>query len=317
MTNRPCFLLGLAAVTALGLSARPAAAQQTLYVSVVGANQSGADSIQVYPPGGPGTFFAAISEPFGLAFDSAGSLYVAGEGNSVVQKYNTSTGTSTTFASGSGVIGQPRGMAFDSSGNLYVADAGYNTIESFTPGGVGTQFARDPGNLTEFDFPEGMAFDSHGNLFVANYLSSSIEKVTPGGDVSFFTDTGLNEAVGLAFDSAGNLYAANSDGNTIEKFDPNGVATQFAHDSGSGSVLDKPYGLAFDSAGNLFVTNANSGTIEEFDTNGVGRQFDSIGASSQPTFLAFTAAVPEPSAFAGLALGLGVLGLRFGKRDAV
>src|SRR5262245_24627573 len=67
-----------------------------------------------------------VTDLFGLAFDSAGSLY-AGT-NSAIYKI-AANGSTTTFATTG--LNLPRGMAFDGAGNLFVANSGNNTIEKY------------------------------------------------------------------------------------------------------------------------------------------------------------------------------------------
>ena len=78
-------------------------------------------------PGGTVSTFVSsgLSEPFGLAFDASGNLYVANYGNSTISKV-TPGGTVSTFVS-SGLSG-PIGLAFDASGNLYVTNWNSGTI---------------------------------------------------------------------------------------------------------------------------------------------------------------------------------------------
>ena len=150
-----------------------------------------------------------VDHPMGLAFDSAGNLYVANSFGSsfgsTIMRF-TPSGTRSLFASTGSHY--PDGIAFDRAGNLYVAYGGDtgNMIERFTPDGVGSIFASS--GLVN---PKVLAFDGAGNLYAANYTYSpaTIERFTPGGVGSVFAHTGLNYPVGLAFDSAGNLYAAN------------------------------------------------------------------------------------------------------------
>jgi uncharacterized protein (TIGR03437 family) len=89
----------------------------------------------------------SLSAPTGVAADSAGNLYIADEGNSVVRK--VSNGIMTTVAgnwaagfSGDGgpatsaQLAGSAGVALDSAGNMYVADSGNNRIRLLTPSGV-------------------------------------------------------------------------------------------------------------------------------------------------------------------------------------
>ena len=119
-----------------------------------------------------------MNAPSGLAFDSAGYLYVSNYTSNTISKIAVD-GTMTTFAS-TGLTG-PTGMAFDRFGNLFVANDDANTITRFTPDGHGTLFANKG-----LSMPQGLAFDSAGNLYASNNYNSTIEKFTSAGVASQF-----------------------------------------------------------------------------------------------------------------------------------
>jgi DNA-binding beta-propeller fold protein YncE len=88
--------------------------------------------------------FAPNSSPIGLAFDSAGNLFVSTE-NALFNHTDTILeftpgGTESTFATG---LNNPRGLAFDSTGDLFVAEAPFvnGDILEFTPTGTQSTFA--------------------------------------------------------------------------------------------------------------------------------------------------------------------------------
>src|SRR5438045_6509558 len=90
---------------------------------------------------------AQFWQPWGIAVDSAGVVYVADQGNSTIRKI-TPAGVVTTIAGAAGVFGSadgsgsaarfnsPGGIAVDSSGNLCVGDTGNQTIRKITSAGV-------------------------------------------------------------------------------------------------------------------------------------------------------------------------------------
>ena len=81
---------------------------------------------------------AQFDDPFSVAVDSSGILYVADRDNNRIRKIIISTKVVTTIA-GDGTaatFNSPHGVAVDSSGNVYVADTGNDRIRKITPTGV-------------------------------------------------------------------------------------------------------------------------------------------------------------------------------------
>src|SRR6266446_6183280 len=119
----------------------------------------------VYKFTGTLSTFASVPAAFGLAFDSAGNLFVSTQceafpagnctdptiGGRIVKI--TPSGIQTTFASGLG-DGDLRGLAFDTLGNLFVADLGFAAghdpsramVLKITPTGLVSVFASGVSN---------------------------------------------------------------------------------------------------------------------------------------------------------------------------
>src|SRR5437016_5198621 len=129
---------------------------------------NGSGKIYKLTPNGLRTTFASgLDLPTGLAFDSAGNLFVANVSkfiNGAIYKF-TPAGGRTTFASG---LTNPEAVAFDNAGNLFVS-AFYSTsypggaIYKITSGGVRSTFAIGVSPFAP------MACDSAGNLFVSDF----------------------------------------------------------------------------------------------------------------------------------------------------
>src|SRR5882724_1170181 len=183
-------------------------------------------TIYKFAPDGTWSIFATgLNDPEGLAFDSAGYLFVAdsgtGSGDGKIYKF-APDGTRSIFATG---LNFPFGLACDSGGNLFESDLVNGTIYKFAPDGTRSTFA------TGLNGPQGLAFDSAGNLFEAEYAgdiqNGAIYKFAPDGTRSTFA-TQLTDPQGLAFDSAGDLFEADYGSNTIYKFAPDGTQSTFA-----------------------------------------------------------------------------------------
>src|SRR5215831_15404304 len=160
---------------------------------------------------------ARFNNPFGIAADSAGNVYVADDSNHTIRKIanvngvgvvSTLAGTALTpgHAEGAGNVATfnfPTGVATDSAGNVYVGDQFNHTIRKITiVNGAGTVSTLAGIALTQgiadgaqgtasFNFPQGVALDSAGNVFVADSGSCTIRRVTPSGFTSTFAGTPL------------------------------------------------------------------------------------------------------------------------------
>jgi hypothetical protein len=158
---------------------------QNLFVS----DYISSGTIYEFTPGGAqSTYVSGLPYTEGLAFDSAGNLFVGIQNLGEIYKY-TPGGVQSIFASG---LNGSWGLAFDSAGDLFEADALSGHIYKFTPGGTRSAFA------SGLSFPAALAFNSAGNLFEADQNSGNIYEFTPRGRQSTFA-SGLPAPAELAF----------------------------------------------------------------------------------------------------------------------
>jgi len=246
-------------------------------------------------PGGVVSSFAStgLNYSYGLAFNSAGNLFVANCLNDIgVGGYVTEItpgGVQSTIPSGP----DPKGLAFNSAGDLFETDYHSGNIYKYTPGGVLSIFA------TVMPGDQSLAFNSAGDLFAGSGYGNgneSIIEIKPNGTQITFA-SGLAYIAALAFNSSGDLFESDAGSGNIYKFSPDGMRTTFA----SGLA---PNGLAFNSAGDLFEADA-SGNIYEFTPGGVRSTFASgLGSPNGVAFQGETLPVPEPATLGLLAAGM-------------
>jgi sugar lactone lactonase YvrE len=125
-----------------------------------------------------------LSQPHGLATDSAGSIYVADTGNRRIVKFGPAGNVQgiwgmpayTINANGQIITGvaEPFDVAVDGAGRVYAPDAGTNSnlVVVFHPdGSIGQVFgspASDPGNPCAVSGPWGLASGPSGALYVVS-----------------------------------------------------------------------------------------------------------------------------------------------------
>ena len=205
---------------------------------------------------------ALLNQPYGLALDPAGNLYIADLGNGRVRKV-TVAGIIQTVAGGgalpagnqgqggpatSAQLMQPRNVTLDANGNLYISDFGANQVYSVAFDGTltlvaGTGVAGFSGDstsalLAQLTAPAGLAVDPSGALYIADSGNNRVRKVYNGVIITVFNTPG---PTGLAFGYPGTLYIA--------------ASSYFGSVSQQIPSITSAVDVAVDPAGDLFATS--------------------------------------------------------------
>ena len=254
-----------------------------------------------------------LDQPIGLAIGAGGNIYVANNGTAnaattdTVSEYS-SNGVFIRSIGGSAQLSAPQGIAIDSAGNVYVSNAGDGSfIDKFSSTGTLLAVYDSSIRTTGLSNPFGLAVDSSNNLYVANNGNGTVEKIDSVTGAVLGSITGLDGPSGLAIGPNGNLYvstyAQTSGIDTITEYNSSLTAIAQIANTSTDPNLNAPIGMAFQSGtGTLFVANDTSNTIET--SPGPGSSIFATGLD-RPTFIAFqTTAVPEPTSFALMAIGI-------------
>ena len=223
--------------------------------------------------GGPATE-ALLFEPYDVAVDAAGNLYIADRSNHII-RHVAANGTISTFA-GTGKRGsgqenvpakeadftEPGSVMTDAAGNVYFATnrnrlhkvAGDGNVATFAGSGQ-SGYNGDGGQGVEASLngPKGIAIDTAGNVYIADYFNHRVRRVGIDGVITTVAGTGergysgdggqataaqLNYPWDVAVDDSGNVFIADTSNSRIRRVAPDGLITTVAGNGGTTKTVD-------------------------------------------------------------------------------
>jgi len=219
-----------------------------------------------------------LNQPYGIAIDSKGQVYVADHKVGAIFIFNTDTRAVDLIKNGSHAhFARIIGLAMDDSDRLFVSDPGLRHILIFNKDHKAEDVITD--GLAE---PSGMVVDNQNRLlYVADveldqvlvYDADTLKLLrkigTTGHNHELTTPGDFAKPSGVALDKEGNLYVADTLNNRIEIFDPDGnFVSTFGKNGDGPGYFARPKGVAIDSDGHVWVADGMQDRIQVFTKEG-------------------------------------------------
>ncbi len=224
-----------------------------------------------------------FNEPWGVAMDAEGRIFVADTWNGRIQVFDA-TGRFLRkwgyFNTTQGQLGDPmalfgpRGLAIDAGGNLLVADTGNKRILQFTPEGELVRQAGGGGPLLgSFEEPTSIAVDPRdGSIYVADAWNRRIQKLDPNlvaiaeWPIAAWGSQNLWHKPYVAVAGNGDVYATDPENyRVIVLNSAGGIKAVFGGFGMETNRFGMPNGLVWDSATDtIWVADADNQRILGF-----------------------------------------------------
>jgi trimeric autotransporter adhesin len=201
---------------------------------------------------------ANLYQPWNVALDAAGNIYIGDRNNQRIRKVTVSSGIITTIAgtgtagyNGDGIqataadLNYPQGMFIDKTGNVYIADVDGQRIREVNTSGIistvaGTGTAGYNGDgiqatAAQLYNPATIYVDTLDNIYIPDYFNNEIRKVTAAtgiissvagngtgaynGDGIQATSAELYNPTGVFLDAQQNIYITDYTNQRIRKVD--------------------------------------------------------------------------------------------------
>jgi DNA-binding beta-propeller fold protein YncE len=168
---------------------------------------------------------AGLEHPYQCLVGPQGDLFVSGQGNNAVLRYDGRTGEAKDVfvKPGAGGLDAIRGIAFHPSGDLLVAGRDNDAVLRYD--GTTGQFKGEfvPKKDSKLDRPVQLHYGPDGNLYVSSSRNNSIVRFD--GQTGRFIDVfvkhkagGLDRPSGFAWGPDGDLYVASRESDQVLRY---------------------------------------------------------------------------------------------------
>ncbi len=219
-----------------------------------------------------------LMQPYGMAVDSKGQLYVADSKVGAIFVFNTETREVELIKNKEhGHFVRIIGLTMDDNDRLFVSDPGLRHVLVFNKDHKAEDVITE--GMVE---PSGLALDTQNRLLYVSdialdqilvYDADSLKllrKIGTTGHNHELTSPGdFAKPTGVAVDKEGNLYVADTLNNRIEIFDADGAFLRTWGKNGDGpGYFARPKGVTIDSDGHVWVADGMQDRVQVFTNDG-------------------------------------------------
>ena len=219
-----------------------------------------------------------LDQPYGLAVDSKGKVYVADTKVGAIFIFDTETRDVQMIKNKVDAhFVRIIGLTMDDNDRLFVSDPGLRHVLVFSP-----QHKAEEVITEGMEEPSGLAIDVQNRLLYVADVKQDVVLVydadtlklkrkigTPGKNHELTTPGDFAKPTGVAVDKDGNLYVADTLNNRIEVFDADGAFIRTWGKNGDGpGYFARPKGVTIDSDGHVWVADGMQDRVQVFTNEG-------------------------------------------------
>jgi sugar lactone lactonase YvrE len=242
-----------------------------------------------------------LSEPFGIAVDSKGNIWISDMGNNRIEEFDAEGKYLFQFGkkgTGNGEFESPKGIAIDPTDRIWVVDSGNHRIQEFDTEGKFLRKAGEEGaGEGQLKSPTGITIEHSGERpWVADTGNDRIVKFNKEGKyLNQFGKKGTGDGElmspeGVLSDAKARLWVVDTGNNRVQRFSASSFAfvSKFCEEGTGNGHCKAPIGIAADFQEKLWVADSGNDRSQKFNIGGdyldkVGVEGTGSGQLMHPT----------------------------------
>jgi len=216
-----------------------------------------------------------LSEPFDLAVDSKGNIWISNTGNNRIEEFNEKgeyVGQIGKEGTGNGEFKLPKGIAIDSEDNIWVVDSGNNRVQKFNSKGeyLG-KFGEKGSGEGQFESPSGIDLNNTNQPFVVDTGNDRVEKFNEAFKFLFqFGKEGTGDGefkspTGIVVEPGHRIWVTDTGNNRVQKFNGENFVTTFGKEGTGNGEFNGPTGIISDFQEKLWILDSGNNRVQKFN----------------------------------------------------